>query len=517
MIVHHPFLRYQHIMIFKRINIFLSSLVIFLQCYSQNSIVLSKEQMYEDFDQLMAIVQDYSPQIHIRKCVTGYDVIERMQSMRPRIEQIEVPADYYQFLSEVVACQIDAHSYMIDYHVSSDLYKYLAENNSFWDIDTSAIIAVVREHIKHTTSGKRFCFGNYLQYYDGQYYIMGNIRLTGGAKKTSLKDLILTHIDSIPIDEYVFNNFSKYLPGTVHWDFVHRKYYINPSSVFFPKGKFAFKSKDNGSPIIVDLSKYRNIFYEADTDPLSFYDKVIYFENEGILYIYIAQMKFGVQEQIINDIKEKCFEKDIRKVVIDVRNNPGGSDYVWIDILRYLTDAPIVIPNNMSVRSQPDLAAFYEKKHQINTYESVFLDNNFNCSESSDTIAYPSDSSINYKGIFYVLQDQNTKSAAHSLSSLCRFSERFVSIGIPTGTIGGMGIGPSLFQLDHSKFTFAMECDIDLTKITSPTDCFQDIPEIIVHPSLDEEITRRFVKTMSGKTEDYLLHHDSFFKEVMKQ
>ncbi len=489
-------------------------LVLSFQGLSQSTTPLSKQQMYEDFDQLVEIVQRYNPQIGVRKAVTGYDVPGRMLQMRSNIENIHSNADFYEFLNEMMANLIDIHSYMINYKVPKVSYHHSLENNTFCTIDTTAVPNVIREHLRHNSNLSKFSFGNYMLYHDGRYYIFGEIRLSGGAKKMILNDRVLTHIDGIPIDEYVLHNFHSYHPSAVRWDFDNHKYYVRPEITLFPKGVLTFENPYNHETNDVDFSKYKTVSFNATAESMTDMIKVIYFENEKVLYIFIAQMQIGLQEKIIQEIKEKCKEGIPEKIVFDVRGNLGGSDCVWMDVLQYLAGDTVTVPCDIVVKSSPDLIRYYEKEHEAHTYKTVILSDTFNCSSELDTLVCPTDTSLGYKGVYYVLQDQNTLSAAHSLSSICRYSDRFLSIGLPSGTIAGRGNGPSLFQLNHSKFTFAMECDLDITKASVPQDYYQDIPEVIVNPPLQEEIYR-FSHSASSKNEDYLLHNDSFFKEVL--
>lgn len=475
---------------------------------------LSKQQMYEDFDQLVEIVQQYNPQIGVRKEVTGYDVIERMLQMRSNIEDIQSNADFYEFLSKVLANQIDMHSYMINYMVPKRVYHQFL-SNTFFEIDTAVIPSVTREHIHHKSDLRRFSFGNYMLYHNGKYYVLGEIRLSGGAKKQILKDMILTHIDGMPVDEYVFHSFHSFLPSAVRWDFVNHKYYVKTEYAMFPKGKFSFEDLNDHKTVDVDFSKYKNFAFNAMTESMHDMYKIIFFAEEKILYIFIAQMENGMQEKIIQEAKEKCEGRMPEKIVIDVRGNPGGSDFVWMDLLQYLNGDTITVPCDIVVKSSLDIVHHYEKKHEDSTYKTVILKDTFNCSSKIDTLVCPTDAGLGYKGIYYVLQDQNTLSAAHSLSSICRHSDRFLSIGLPSGTIAGRGNGPSLFQLNHSKFTFAMECDLDITNNCVAQDYYQDIPEVFVTSSLQEEIYRLFSNKVSSKNEEYLLNKDSFFREVL--
>ena len=73
----------------------------------------SRQQMYEDYNQFVQIVRDYNPQINVREIVTGYNVLSRLESLRPRIDSVCSNHDYFKLLENAVSTLVDIHAYAI--------------------------------------------------------------------------------------------------------------------------------------------------------------------------------------------------------------------------------------------------------------------------------------------------------------------------------------------------------------------------------------------------------------------
>ena len=71
---------------------------------------------------------------------------------------------------------------------------------------------------------------------------------------------------------------------------------------------------------------------------------VSYFNRDSILYIYLNNMYEG--EFLVN-LKDTCKDKVINKIVIDVRENKGGSDKIWMDLLTLIIADSIPFTKNI--------------------------------------------------------------------------------------------------------------------------------------------------------------------------
>jgi len=481
----------------------------------------SRQQMYEDYNQFVQIVRDYNPQINVREMVTGYNVLSRLESLRPQIDSVCSNHDYFKLLENAVSTLVDIHAYAIS-PTRSPFWMPLYHNTTFKAIDTSAIRSVMRYYTESPASNcsdnSSFSFGSILQYIDGKYYTMGEIVLKGKNSKVKICESILTKVNGENVDTYVYNNLHKQIGAFVRWDHKNRKYYSN--MLRLPLSQITFQDKE-GNEKNVNLALYPVKLYRLSSGqkkilkqfPKTESKNVVYFDNSRVVYIRIPVMSPGIEKPIIDELFHIFQDYNPEKIVFDVRNNRGGSDEVWINIVERLICDTISFPTCLAVRNQEDIVNYCHKQWQTKLTKYNYFGQSFAC--VTDTFTLDPDSfNMGFKGCFYVLQDQNTLSAAHSLSSLCRYSDRFISVGIPTGILAGRGVGPSLFQLSNSKFTFAMECDIDFTEISDALDCYQDNPEILVQTSLEEEIMRNFFHPKYIYSEQYLFNKDTFLQSV---
>ena len=474
---------------------------------------VSKQQMYEDYDQFVEFIEKYNPQIAIRNAVTKYDVLSQIKSYRSQIDTVKSDSSFYGIIYHAVNSLADIHAYIIGGQTSKTLIQALYENNTFCTIDTSLMYHSF-SGLDKSVSLNLFSFGNYLWYYNGAYYISGIVELTNKDEKITLKNMKLIEIDDISPHEYLRRNIGLQSNAFLRWDPKQQQYYS--LSLIFSRTNIKLQNIVNQDIINIDLSKnYSFRFYNKKYIPrkkdISSHN-VLYFRDKNILYIRFPNMYESLQDKIIGEINTILNSNIPPKVVLDVRNNRGGSDDVWIDVIQHLIADTIRMPMCIGVKAQVDLVKHFSQKADCEWIPMSFCGNDFQVMSNEECILLPSDKNIGFTGKFYVLQDKRTLSAAHSLSSLCHYSNRFITIGEPTGLIAGRRCGPSLFQLKHSGITFAMECDIDFTNVQTPEDCFQDKPNIEIDISLQDAIKQDLF--WENKNKPYLKKKDPCFQKV---
>ena len=216
----------------------------------------SRQQMYEDYNQFVQIVRDYNPQINVREIVTGYNVLSRLESLRPRIDSVCSNHDYFKLLENAVSTLVDIHAYAIS-PTRSPFWMPLYHNTTFKAIDTSAIRSVMRYYTESPASNcsdnPSFSFGSFLQYIDGKYYTMGEIVLKGKNSKVKICESILTKVNGENVDTYVYNNLHKQIGAFVRWDHKNRKYYCN--MLRLPLSQITFQDRE-GNEKNVNMALY---------------------------------------------------------------------------------------------------------------------------------------------------------------------------------------------------------------------------------------------------------------------
>ncbi|MBP5396092.1 MAG: hypothetical protein J6X35_04900 [Bacteroidales bacterium] len=477
--------------------------------------IMSKAEMYEDFDQFVEIVQKYNPQLAVRKAVTGYDAMGYIVSMRSCIDTIQNPASFYVLMKGAVNSLADIHSYTLSVMTPRPLIRALWQYNTFTEVDTNVLYRAASILWKSNNS-PFFSFGNYLLYYDGGYYIIGDVILWGDNVSIRLNDKKLVKVAGTDVDQWLRQNMHRQIGNAMRWDFSKGKYYSN--SMILPKGEITVRDMHTGRDSAVNLSLYTSFQFQSKAGVFTKKDfskrLVFYYPEEQLLYLRFPQMEEGLQRKLIREIRHALGHHMPQKIVLDVRNNPGGSDDVWTDVVQYLIGDTIYMPVRVGIRAQEDYLAFYRKASEEELEPYSFLEEQYYVLKHGVCALVPAKNNIGYQGKFYVLQNRGTLSAAHSLSSLHRYSDRFVTVGEPTGTIAGRGGGPALFQLKHSGITFAMECDIDFTNAEKPEDVYQDAVDVPVKCTLEEAERSSF--SGSNRSKSYLLERDPYFKAVLE-
>ena len=93
--------------------IFLTFSINSLVAVCQGLPVLEKKQMYSDFDTLTKVLVEVSPQIPVRKKVTGLDLQAELIKLRYEIEKIETTVDFGALVKRaIVLCQ-DGHTNLL--------------------------------------------------------------------------------------------------------------------------------------------------------------------------------------------------------------------------------------------------------------------------------------------------------------------------------------------------------------------------------------------------------------------
>ncbi|MDR0667757.1 MAG: S41 family peptidase [Prevotellaceae bacterium] len=247
--------------------------------------------------------------------------------------------------------------------------------------------------------------------------------------------------------------------------------------------------------------------------------KVLYFTNRNVLYVRIPEMD---TEQIPFYMKEMAKRKDkqIDRVVIDVRYNDGGSDNVWKSVLSAIIDEPVIYPTKVLFKNTPTVISYFntvrndtlsptQKNDVIIGRDTLFYRYDI------DTIA-PAANTLAYKGNIYVLADARCYSSTKAFTSICERMNRLISVGQSIGNFGGVGINPFVFSLPYSKLIFRVGITLEGIDTSNIEDYYHDRMEIPVEESIQEVI---FKENWTGECygEDYLFNHDPVFQKVLEQ
>lgn len=249
--------------------------------------------------------------------------------------------------------------------------------------------------------------------------------------------------------------------------------------------------------------EYALIFSNKKYKPKPFLDLTI--ENGvGVLKIKSFHPgKIRSRGQRLERFLKKSFERiekeGVNQLVLDIRNNKGGSGEAVVQLLQYLLDQPFQLYTELSTntRTIPNHAYFSEDvaeleawaKGNLIEYEGRFL---LPADQTTQEVL-PKDR--NYKGQLYVLVNGGTHSAAGDCSGIIKQFKRGVFIGEESGGNPCQNTaGNSLtLNLPNSKI-----------KVTIPTILFKIntdventgrgiLPDYLVKPSIQDLIADKDV------------------------
>lgn len=221
----------------------------------------------------------------------------------------------------------------------------------------------------------------------------------------------------------------------------------------------------------------------------------------------------------LSGIKESG-DKEIEAVVIDVRNNSGGSDEVWWTIISHLTNRKLAYEMRVGTKNN-NLNLSYLSRHPFGAgiiekgkpERILFLDDEEFLVLDTRMELEPAEDSIQYPGPIFVLSG-NVYSAAASLVTFARQTAHIASVGVRNPYIIGLGIDPYIFVLPHSKFIFRIEPVIDLTNCTKAEDIYHTEVDVEIRPSLDQ-LLDYYNCPPDISLQEFLGKHDPFFATTM--
>ncbi len=451
---------------------------------------LEKEKMYQDFDTLVNKLIKVSPHLKVRENVCKLNYQSYFSKLRKELETCTSSDEFALILKRaLISCQ-DGHTSL----TALNPFEYLSEGKSPEFCASIAKYELLFNSVKIRNENLPK-----LVYQNGKYYVAEDYSYNRYfiPRKTEL-----TKVNQIKPAEYILNNIDQKL--SLSWDFEEKCFFSETflqqtiASDTVVELTFLAENKEVSFPVTLKIGYTpRNI--SSVTSGF-----VWYWEAKQILYIRMPRMANGVYyaEEI-----RKSSNKKIEKVIIDIRHNPGGSDYDWEDVLNAISPLKLKIETDYaytkSFSGSDSLLKDYEKMPELDlVYKTV-----------TRNIGTKDLKNINFTGNIYIFFDNSTFSAAGSLVSACYYSDKLISVGQPTGRILGFGTNPEIFKLPNSKISYRIAPVLDMTDVNVYEDIFHDKPEIEIKPSLDDKILLR----NNPYTIEFLKTKDFYMKRILAE
>ena len=467
--------------------------------------------MHKDFDRLIEIVKDVFPAASANKQVYGIDVFNRLESYRSRITGKETSIEFARLLNTAILSCKGSHFWQA--RISRPIQEFHKDY-----VEEDAV--EINEGYRKTNLLKKepITLNLPFVYLDGDYYTLFDFSNQDRTYKRGLK---VIQCNGKTPEQIIRANIAEF----GRWDYERSRFFGESfyQNAGLNEGKaleLIFEDEAGGCiKSMFDINAEIDVL-RPKRDFSLFQKTVEYFKEPGILYIRIPMMQPNDIPFYEENIKRTGAEKDIDAVVIDIRNNPGGSDLVWHAVLAKLIRKPYEAQIKIGIKNT-HLCKEYVARHEsgkdiveTGTLTRIpFLDQEEFQVLSETTDIQPHKNSIGFDGNIFVLAD-NIYSAAGSLTSFAKQFDEFVTVGRRNPYILGMGIDPLAFSLPYSKFIFSIEPVIDLTNCTSAEDVFHTDVEVPVKAEAKEWL-EYYNASDCDDLEDFLTRYDPIYKKVL--
>ena len=491
---------------------------------------LSKAQMLEDFDYMTKLLQDFLPEAIVTKKVYGIDVFAKLKSCRDRITGQETPVEFAQIVSDaLVACKgnhlfvSDMLYYLKGVRAKKNVRDVFVDDDA---IDINHLYALKMEKKSESSYLSERLIN--LVYHDGAYYNLFDFSIDGTVYKRGMKLIALNGKDQKALLSLLQARLNKFdfKRGIFYGDIVEGDDFY----LFLPdneKEKLTFQFQDENNEIFkITLDEKSKLSVLKKGHGYLPTKKVLYLPELHILYIRIPCMEENDLPFYCDGIKKETVGKVVKGVVIDIRNNPGGSDNVWIEILNRIIakDRTMEFHNAMKsdirvwqafrrIKELP--AAHKEYFNSLKEEKYPFLDNIPFKILFTYIILKPDKESLQLTTPIYVIS-HDAYSAAGGLLAASGMNDDIISVGTRNPAPLGRSLPPIYFSLPNSKLIFSMKPTIDLTDSKTADDVLHTKVEVEVEMTAKERLD--YLNRDIGKIplEDALTKYDPYFKKVLE-
>jgi hypothetical protein len=459
--------------------------------------ILSKEAMYQDFDSLCAIIKNCNPQYLVVKKATGFDIIKEMLLLRQNIEYIDNTMDFVKLLNKALNYNMDTHACLSTqvWYFRSMFYQKEIELNQIPESSFAYTFyysdSIFRDNAKTAIL---------LYYTNGDYYFKYNTTLYTENDSVMIeagsKILLL---NSVPVTK-LLNEEKKFDSG---YDFDYKLFYIPRLTLSLPVNTIQYESNGKAEKVVFTLFKEeRRIFNFAKY----YVSDIKWLHKDSILYFRLPLMDRRFVEQL-KDSLVQLKNQPIKAFVVDIRENWGGDDSTWIQLLGMIYDTAFTFQSSLLVNDTKEVQLRYPESLGKKKYDMLDSSYYFNILEDEVVVINPDSANMGYRGKIYILVDDEIASSAQSFASLSVVSPYIKTVGIPTGRYGGRGATPSVFHLPNSGFIFTLNIMLDDVNVQNIRDFYHDKVSYPVIPSV------RYLKFWNNPQRPYVISETDLYNQ----
>jgi C-terminal processing protease CtpA/Prc len=450
---------------------------------------MTRNDWKEDFEALYYLVKYNYPYLWVKERTHGFNWLDLKEDYMRRLDEIETNEEFFDLMQEAVCILHNAHTSVLTYRTVKMFSSELPGRFGVGD-------EVLRASIYWESIAEYFCPEVFFVYRGGEYVAAytGKLKfyVENWDEKYGIEDgSKVTAINGKDVHEAVkLLVYKTYVWHDCDRDILYVQY-LEPNlfgedtvfTIETPEGE-TFEKQIRAMPI--SSEGFSIIFGDSGSD---FSLRFRQWEDKKVAYVRVPYFFPSTFEGIsaLSDFYKSV--RDYDALIIDIRSNPGGSDYFWKNNIV----APLAttgLSASFYVAFRQGKYATYRKtrttslsKEGISAPQEVQTDNFL-----LDRLYMSTGTSAGYfNGDIYLLIDKSVYSAAEGFSAFAKATEFAQLVG--TTTMGdGLSYTPFLFVLPNSRLVVAMSSGMGINPDGTANEETHTSPDIFVEWSQFENI-----------------------------
>ena len=461
--------------------------VIFLLSSTIFSFPLTQQEKLEDWHYFKDIVIRNYPYFYVKQRVTSTSWLEILPEIERLVLESEADQSFYRAISYAAATLQNGHTHVV-HPLTYPSYASFYAKERVWKNAFTADVSQAYEYWQMLLAEEEEYYSFLISYVGGSYYVTS----TNDLKQLPLLSEVLA-IDGKAVSEYVFEDLQT---SQKLRDPLRDKLYVKRLSL--PDKVVELTIKNDGvlenklvEPYTTERPKGEENREKTTTAIL----------QEGqIAYVKIPSFSSSLVAEDGKMLREFYQEvKDYPYLVIDIRQNGGGSDYYWEkNILEPLLSQKISVNSYVLHRDDPYVRSFFNarlglgnlflRRNKLKLEELPALPQEVLTNEFADPVSFnytvKPKKSVDFTGEIFLLVDEGVYSSAETFAMVAKASGFAYLVGTRTGG-DGPGFDPIFFKLPHSKLVVRLSASMGLNPDGSCNEETHTLPDLYIENPLE--------------------------------
>lgn len=492
-------------------KIYLALIVLLVKCYCFAGTNNDSINYLNDFDYLYRSIKDNSISVDLYCKQLGVNFDSVYSELRKELEKDICFENFINQSNRLFNLSGDWHNGFVSSYYLKSIIDYLPEEERVATlnmVDTnfySIADSMYRIYSNYTWNNKSKPKFRTI-YSGGKYYLKHDYSIGDKLMKRGSE---IVSINNIKTRDFVTENINCYFfLYDVHLKQNYAAELFQKGSGLPPISSITFFDEEKKEHVKCNSSELAEIEKETSYILTMNINRVFYHRSSKTLYLRLAQMieREKLAKQILK-YKKKKFER----IVIDVRNNSGGSDLVWIKALSELIDSTFY-------KCRPQLCIKdnrYPREATKSFVKEQFKGNGNILTFDSDIFGYMhSNNNPCLNKPIYCFMDTRTFSSGLVFASLNMYLNNFTLVANSTPYMGGMGLTPFTFMLPHTKLQYKLSCSFDKKLLSAEKHTVQ--PDVVIPYDYKADIKMLNQKIRNFSAKRYCLRNNPFLEAILK-